>query len=380
MKKSLWIRIFTALAGLLLVLLSLCALAETLFDVPFTALASRLFNAGTPVSVLITLLMALIVCLLGVCCVLSLFKPRKHVTRGYVMQKGENGSIGVSVKSIEGLVQSCVRQYREIHRAEISVAEKKDGVIVLLNIEETAGVNIPLSVGSLQKQIKQHVSTCTGLDVHEVRVMVESADLPLGDSAYAVQETAPAAPVMAPIQAEIAPEAVEEAPAADENAVPEELPVMEDVQEAAQEPEAPAPVAAAPVVMPAMPELLDDTDDRPLHQRLFGAEEQPVFVPAPPEMVMPAAEEYGEAEGEAEIPEEPAADDTQLEVDNDAAAETAEAVSDEDMNVAEADPADGEEIPVETELPEEAEEIPAEEAPDEEAAAADDAEEDEITL
>lgn len=358
MKKSLWIRIFTALAGLLLVLLSLCALAETFFDVPFTALASCLFNAGTPVSVLITLLVALITLLLGVCCVLSLFKPRKHVARGYVMQKGENGSIGVSVKSIEGLVQSCVRQYQEIHRAEISVAEKKDGVIVLLNIEETAGVNIPLSVGSLQKQIKQHVSTCTGLDVHEVRVMVESADLPLGDSVYAVQDAVPAALVMAPIQAETAPELLEGAPAAEENAAPEELPVMEDVQEAAQ-----APETSAPVVMPAMPELLDDTDDRPLHQRLFGAEEQPVFVPAPPEMVMPAAEEYAEAE----IVDEPA---------DGATAETAENVSDVDMNASETDSADGEEIPAETELPEEAEEIPAAEAPAEEIAAA----EDEITL
>ena len=46
-----------------------------------------------------------------------------------------------------------------------------------------------------------------------------------------------------------------------------------------------------PVVMPVIPEMLEDEDDRPLHQRIFGAEDQPVFVPAPPELVVePAAE------------------------------------------------------------------------------------------
>ena len=36
------------------------------------------------------------------------------------------------------------------------------------------GVNIPLTVNALQKQIKQYITSCSGVDVHKVRVMVET--------------------------------------------------------------------------------------------------------------------------------------------------------------------------------------------------------------
>ena len=43
-----------------------------------------------------------------------------------------------------------------------------------IKITLLSGVNIPLTVNALQKQIKQYITSCSGVDVHKVRVMVET--------------------------------------------------------------------------------------------------------------------------------------------------------------------------------------------------------------
>lgn len=366
MKKNIFVRILAGMGGAALWLLALGMLAETFFHVPVTAKAGQLLNAGSPLAVLAVLLCAIVLCVFGTCCVLALSSKRAAKRQGFVMQKGENGVIGVSVKSIEGLVMTCVKQHDVVERAEISVVERRDGIVILLNIQETAGVNIPLAVGALQKQIRQYVNECTGVDVHEVRVMVENTDNDAVESLYAVAKpvvmtTAVTAAAMrreepAPeVQTEqvTEPVVVEEAPVAEEMPVqeePAELPVEEELPAAAEEaPSQEVPVVmAAPVLpeIPPMPELIAEEDDRPLHQRLFGAEEQPVFVPVPPEMMAPpVVEELPDEEPETMVAE--AAEETPEEAESsdeiaaDAVLEVVQAIAQE------------EDLPAEDEQPEE---------------------------
>lgn len=314
-KKSLITRIFALLGGLVLLVLSGCVIAETFFHVPFTAKLGQLLGARTPVPVLLTLLMAILLFVSGVSCLLMLSARRAARRAGFVMQKSENGMIGVSVRSIEGLVQTCVKQHDVIAKADVSVVGKRDGIVILLNVEEAAGVNIPLAVGALQKQIKQYVNSCTGVDVQEVRVMVENTDNDAPESLYAVQNpaviAAPAAAAAVPAAvAEVLAETVEEDPIQPEMVeMAAEIPMASEpvvIEEPIAEAETAPVVQPVPVVIPVMPEIVDDEeDDRPLHQRLFGAEEAPVFVPAPPELVVePAAEELPE-ESPMEAAEEP---------------------------------------------------------------------------
>lgn len=363
MKKHILIRILAALGGVTLWMLGLCALAETFFHIQVTSRIGQLLGAQTPLAVLLTLLLAIMLCAFGVCSLLMLSGKRAAKRKGFVMQKGENGMIGVSVKSIEGLVQTCVKQHDVVASAEIAVVERRDGIVILLNIEEAAGVNIPLAVGALQKQIKQYVNTCTGVDVHEVRVMVENTEDSVVESPYTVEKPvvmttaataaelhyeAPAAePVAEAPVVEAAP--VEEIPAEEDSApevpVIEETPVEEEasaVQENIAAPTVNIPVVPVAPIVPVMPEIIEEEDDRPLHQRLFGAEEQPVFVPAPPELVVePVAEETAEEipaeiESVEEIAEEaPAAE----EIDANAVLEVVEAIVQEEV-LAEADEAE----------------------------------------
>ena len=294
MKKSISVRILTALGGLTLLALGVGLAAESFFGVQVTAAAGKLLASGHVLAVLGKLVLIIALAVLAVAAVICALPRRNKEQRDYVMQRGENGAIGISVRAIEKQVRSCVAKHDVIADAEISIRECRDGLIILLNVDQVAGVNIPLSVGLLQKQIKQYVSSCTGVDVHEVRVMVENNTDNVVASAFAVQDAM--IPQVRPAEEQQAPaEPVETTPAAPVAAeAPAETPAA-----------APAPVPAVvlPEIppVPAVPELPEE-DERPLHQRIFGAEEQPVFVPAPPEML-----EEPQVEVEEEAAEEPEA-------------------------------------------------------------------------
>ncbi len=333
MKKNIVLRILAVLSGLVLAASGLLVLAEAIFHAPVTECARKLLFAHTPLAVLTALLVTAVLLGLGVGCILLAFARNAGKRKGFVMQKTENGAIGVSVKSIEGLVKTCVSQHEMIAKADISVTERRDGIVIFLDIEEAAGLNIPLAVGALQKQIKEYVGTCTGVDVREVRVLVDNNENDAAGSPYAVEKPVqlPGMPVeaepVADIQVEeLVTEAVPTEEAAD---VMPEAPVLEEIVEESAE-----PVAAPSVpVMPLMPEMIEEEDERPLHQRIFGAEEQPVFVPAPPELVIePQAEEVPEepeAEETAEsIPEESA--EVAEEIDANAVLEVVEAIAQEE--------------------------------------------------
>ncbi len=335
MKKSVLIRVLAALGGVTLLAAAACVATEGFFGVPVTAMLGGLLSSGHVLAVLAKLLLLIgLLVLAGAVIVCAV--PRKPKEQdGFIMQKGENGAIGISVKAIEKQVRACVARYDVIAGAEVSIRECRDGLIILLNVDQVAGVNIPLSVGMMQKQIKQYVSGCTGVDVHEVRVMVENNTTNVVASPFAVQE------------AEYVPGRPAEESAAEEPVQPaaEEAPVQA----------APAPAApvAAPVILPEIPPMpaapvtdMED-DERPLHQRPFGAEEQPVFVPAPPEMIAEPVEE----ETAPEAAEEPEAPQESVEEESEAAAE-----ADIPLDAAEAGAAYSEELWADEEPPEAAEE------------------------
>ncbi len=304
MRKSIFARLMTAVSALVLLALAAAVTAEAFFHLTLTEKLHALLASREPLAVVATLAAILVLVLLAFACLCMLVPARPTKKRGFVMQKSENGPIGISVKAIEGLVNSCVQQQEAIGNADIAIAECRDGINVLLNIDQAAGVNIPLSVGVLQKQIKQYVTACTGVDVHEVRVLVENNAAAMPTSPYAVQDAAPA-PAVTPVQEAAPAEPVAEAPA--EVTAPAPKPAAE------QEAPVPAVPVAVPPMMTAMPAAEEEENERPLHQRLFGAEEQPVTVPAPPEMVIEreeAAEEIAPAEEADESETEPAAEET----------------------------------------------------------------------
>lgn len=249
---------------------------------------------------------AVLALVLALMCLWRVFPHRTASQRGYVMQKNENGSIGVSIRAIEGLIRTCIDKHEAIAKADITVEECRDGIAIGLHIIQAAGVNIPLSVGALQKQIKQYVTACTGVDVYKIRVMVENdASIPVA-STYEVQDVTPL-------------------PSAEETAEkPMVTPPAQPVAIPATEPEQ----------KPKVPDTFispedDEDDERPLHQRLFGTPEQPAFVPAPPEVTeAPEADEVEDAEDAEDAPEETEASAEEAAAAEESAGETVDAADD----------------------------------------------------
>ena len=127
------------------------------------------------------------------------------------------------------------------------------------------GLNIPLTVNALQKQIKQYITSCSGVDVHKVRVMVETD---ARSASEADAQPAPDTPV--PVMAAPLADGIEEpilrhAEETVSYAVSPEEPA-EDAQEATEQPPAASDESA-------MGEEEDDSaPDTPARKETIAAE------------------------------------------------------------------------------------------------------------
>ena len=206
--------------------------------------------------------------------------------QGFVVQRTDNGELRISIKAIEGLVQKCIDMHDEIEVVSQRIRNTRDGVTVDMNIALANNISIPLAVAALQKQIKQYLSASSGIEITEVRVTVDTAQMP-------------------------APEMADQADAAAEPAVEAAAPT---------EAEKPAPKAKLP-----------------LHQRIFGRSETAANMPEPPK-----AEEAPAEEAEADVSPaeehslpaeepaaEPAAEETEEEIPEDTVEETAQEAADD---------------------------------------------------
>ncbi|MBR4359492.1 MAG: alkaline shock response membrane anchor protein AmaP [Clostridia bacterium] len=204
-------------------------------------------------------------------------KTHKHE---FVVQRTENGELRIAVKAIENLVQKCIDMHSEVRVLSMNILNDRDGVLVDLNISLANNISIPLAVAALQKQIKQYLVASAGIEVTEVRVSVETAQVEADPSSYLEEE-------------EI------------ETDAPEDKAEKKDKPEKAPE--------AAPV------------KKLPLHQRLFGRQDQPATLPEPPqpEPDIPEPAEDEEAGPEDTVNAENTADETPADGDQPAAGEEA---------------------------------------------------------
>lgn len=114
----------------------------------------------------------LLLVMLGMHGVGLLFRRRKD--KGFVTQHTEYGDMNISIKALENMVKKCVDAHSELTANSTRIYLVRGGVSMDMKITLASGVNIPLTVNALQKQIKQYITSCSGVDVHEVRVKVET--------------------------------------------------------------------------------------------------------------------------------------------------------------------------------------------------------------
>lgn len=166
---------------------------------------------------------SIVLVLLGVYGLSVLFRRRRD--KGFVLQRTEYGDMSISMKAMENMVRKCVDTHEELTVNSTRIYRVRDGVQVDVRITLPSGANIPLTVNALQRQIKQYITSCSGVDVTKVRVKVETDIAKL------------AAPVPMPaLETPVVPETEKQAEAAAEIVRHQEEPesYAEPVQEEAQ--------------------------------------------------------------------------------------------------------------------------------------------------
>ncbi len=186
-------RMLAALSGLLILLFGvvLCAFGAGVFQNLNWTLPQGPANLTQRV---VIIAIALLLCLLGLHGLWMLF--RRRADKGFIVQRTDMGDMCIAMSALSSMVNKCVDQHPEVSVKKTRIHRIRDGVIVDLKILLGNGSNIPLTVNVLQKQIKQYITSCSGVDVHEVRVQVGTSDLPVQETAEQPAIVAEQAPAM----------------------------------------------------------------------------------------------------------------------------------------------------------------------------------------
>lgn len=133
-------------------------------------------------------LMVLVGALLFAYGVYMLSLPAKYRKKkeDFVVQQTDSGELRISVNAIESLVRKVFLEHKEATLSRLDILGHREGIIVDMGISLADNVSIPLLVGVLQKEIKQHLLTAAGVEAKEVRVAVDTAQNQAVDSPYTV--------------------------------------------------------------------------------------------------------------------------------------------------------------------------------------------------
>lgn len=242
-------RVLVALAGVLLLALCACVIAQSFFDVPVLQTVEGMLSGKKAIVWLPYVLCAVLLALSGYC--IALLFRRRRGKRGFVLQDTDGGELSIALSAMDGLVCQCVAVHEEMQLLSSSIKTDRDGVVVDLRVALCNGVSIPLAVDALQKQIRQYVTSCSGVTVHEVRVQVDAMEGQPVETPYAVPtmlQSAVPAPLLTRGQEEPEEKAIHqrifsdpEEPAQAEEAAPKEsVEAVETEEPAAEEIEAEA--------------------------------------------------------------------------------------------------------------------------------------------
>ncbi len=194
MKIRFWDRLLVAFCGLLILLLSVGLFVFGIGVFPFRLDVSMLNGPFELWQRAMMVAAALVLCALGLHSIWMLLRRGRE--KGFIIQHTEFGDMSISMHAMENMVKKCVDSHQELTVNATRIHRGREGIVVDIKITLLSGVNIPLTVNALQKQIKQYITSCSGVDVQEVRVMVETnaavaacpepaqacaADVPKGD-------------------------------------------------------------------------------------------------------------------------------------------------------------------------------------------------------
>lgn len=109
----------------------------------------------------------------------SIKRDRKKHNEYYINKITEYGEIKISAETVEGLVQHVSNKFSTLHNIKIKVDMVDGQIYINLIGEVTPDINIPDITSKLQEKTKNHVESCTGLKVAEIKVYISKVSTPM---------------------------------------------------------------------------------------------------------------------------------------------------------------------------------------------------------
>ncbi len=272
-------RILVALAGLLMVVGGVALAAELFFGKNVSGKVSEwLADGNNRVFIIIA---GILIIVIGVYCVLLLFRHRGKSGK-FIMQKTESGELAISLGALGSMVQKCLDQHQELSAQAVELENEKGSLVVTIRGTVAGGISIPLTIDTLQQQVKQYVTACSGVEVKDIRVEVVSSGPDAKDAPFAIEAPAAIGLLKGTDETSSEQSGTESGENAENTATEQAETVMPEtssVENIQAEDELSAAAAAAALVMDHAPA---EEDDRPMHQRLFSTVEEPCVMPMPP--------------------------------------------------------------------------------------------------
>ncbi|MEG0511645.1 MAG: alkaline shock response membrane anchor protein AmaP [Clostridia bacterium] len=180
MRIKVWNRLLIALSGLMILFIAVGVFVFGVGLFPFKLDVSALNEPMLLWQRIVIVAGALLLVCLGIHNVWVLC--HRKTDKGFVIQHTEFGDMSISLSALENMVKKCVDSHEMLTVNSTKIHRGHEGIVVDLKLTLFSGVNIPLTVNALQKQIKQYITSCSGVDVQEVRVMVETNPSVLTDA------------------------------------------------------------------------------------------------------------------------------------------------------------------------------------------------------
>lgn len=98
-------------------------------------------------------------------------RPGKKLT---IVQDGSLGQVRIALSAIESLVEKVTLDQRGVKEARASVEQVPGGIGIRVKTVVAPDVSIPHLSDALQKTVRDKVLEVTGIEVHDIRVVVDN--------------------------------------------------------------------------------------------------------------------------------------------------------------------------------------------------------------
>lgn len=97
----------------------------------------------------------------------------------YINQMTDYGEVKISTETIVGMAQHVSGKFSGLHNIRVKTDILEGQLYINLKGEVTPDINLPEMTSKLQEKIKEHIESCTGVNVTEVRVIVTNVSSPM---------------------------------------------------------------------------------------------------------------------------------------------------------------------------------------------------------